>query len=112
MSNSTQENIICTLYICAYCLHWEKLTRRNLFQCSGTEYIINTIHRKVNSFALAHITYTKFNLVSNIPTICLQKVAHIVLLLLITTQDTNFFDIRIKKPTKNGITEAACTTCN
>ena len=43
--------------------------------------------------------------------ICLEKVAHIILLFLITTKDTNLFDVAIKKATKHSISKTACTTC-
>ncbi len=110
MSNGGQKNIICTLHIGAYSLHREKLTGGYLLQCSSRKNIIHTNHSKIHCLTLAHITNIELHLMSHTTTIRLQEMTHIILFLFITTKDTYFLNITVKKAAKYRITKTTRTS--
>ena len=110
MIDSTQKHIISSLNVGSNCFHREEFTTGYLLQCGSTKDVIHLIHCKVHSFTLTYITNVKFNLVSDIATISLQEMTHVILLFLITTENTNLLDITVQEPAEYRITKTSCTT--
>ena len=91
-------------------LHGEELTGRNLLQSSSVEDVVNTGHCVTDRLRIADITDVELHLLGSLRVLGLKLMAHIVLLLLVTREDTNLLQVRIQEVLQNGGTERAGTT--
>lgn len=108
--NSSSQDIVRTNDIGLDGLHWEELTARDLLQCCGMEYIIHTGHGVAARLQVAYIADKEFDLVCHIGVFHLVLVAHIVLLLLIAGEDTDFSDVCTEEAVQYCVTEGSCST--
>ncbi|EXZ31491.1 hypothetical protein M093_3232 [Bacteroides uniformis str. 3978 T3 i] len=93
MLDSRKKNVSSTENISASSLHREKLTTRHLLESGGGKNVVNTTHSNIYRSLVADITDIELHLR------ILQAVTHIVLLLLITTENSDFLDVAVKKTT-------------
>ena len=98
--------IVRTDHIGLHSLQRKELATGNLFQGGGGKHIIHSHHGTVHRLAVTDITNVEFYFG------ILQVMTHVILLFLVTTKNTDLFDITIKKATKNSITKGACSTGN
>ena len=77
MLDSRNKHITCSNDISHCSLHWEELTRRNLFQGCCCENIVYTTHCNINRRLLTDVANVEFYLG------ILKHMTHIILLLLI-----------------------------
>ena len=83
-------------------LHGEELTGRNLLQSGSVEDVINTGHCVTDGLRVADITDVELHLLSGVRMLGLKFVAHVILLLLVTGEDTNLLQVRIQEVLQNG----------
>ena len=95
--------IVRTDHIGLHSLQRKELATGNLLQGGGGEYIIHSYHCTVYRLAVTDITDIKFHLG------ILQVMTHVILLFLVTAENTYFLDVTIKKTTQYGITEGTGT---
>ena len=95
MSDSRKKHIVRSFYIGSHRFHRKKLTRRDLLQRRCSENIVNSVHCKVDSFTLTDISDIEFHFSSHLWSLSLKMMAHIILFLFITRQDTDFSDITV-----------------
>lgn len=93
-------------------LHREELTARNLLQCCGMEDIIHTGHGVAARLQVAYVSDKEFDFMGHVRVFHLVFVAHIVLLLLIAGEDTDFSDICTEKAIQYCVTEGTCSSSN
>ena len=86
------------------CLHREELTRRHLLQSGRREHIVHTFHRHIHGRLVADVADVILHFW------ILQRMTHVILLLLVPRKDTDFFDVAVQKATEDGVTERAGTT--
>src|SRR5690606_33341028 len=79
-----------------------ELARRNLFQRGGVEHEVHALQRLPDTAFIADIANVeaKLRIVECNP--------HVLLLLLVATEDANLAHIGVEKPLENGIAERAC----
>ena len=95
--NSSMEHIVRTFNICLHSLHWEKLTRRDLFEGSCMEDIIHTRHSISNRSRISYIPNIKLHFGSIVRVFCLEFMSHIILFLFISGKDTDLSNIGFEK---------------
>ena len=93
--------IVRTDHIGLHSLQREELATGNLLQGGGRKHIIHSHHGTVHRLAVTDITDIKFHLG------ILQVMTHVILLLLVATENTDLLDVAIKETTQYGVTEAA-----
>ena len=86
-------------------LHREELTARHLLQRSSMEHIVHPFHRILQRALVTHVANVEFHFVRHLRHTRLEVVAHVVLLLFITREDTNLPDVRSQKTVQHGIAE-------
>lgn len=91
-------------------LHGKELARGHLLESGGVEDVVHTVHRIANRLSITHITNEETNLGSELRTTLLQAMTHVILLLLITREDANLFELGVNEVLKHGIAKAARTT--
>ena len=74
------------------------------------ENVVNTRHRILDRLRVANITNVKLNFFCSFRMPSLKLMTHIILLFLVTREDTNFFEIRIKEVSQNSRSKRASTT--
>ena len=110
--NSGVQHIISTDDVGLDGLHGEELAGRNLLQSSSMEDVINTGHGVTDRLGVADITDVELDLLGGVRMLGLKLMSHIVLLLLVTGEDTNLFQVRIQEVLQNGRTKRTSTTSN
>ena len=95
--------IVRTDHIGLHSLQREELATGNLLQGGSRKHIIHSHHGTVYRLAVTDITDIKFH--HGI----LQVMTHVILLFLVTAENTYFLDVTIKKTTQYGITEGTGT---
>ena len=98
--------IVRTDHIGLHSLQRKELAAGNLLQSSGREYIIHSYHGTVHRLAVTDITNVEFYFG------ILQVMTHVILLFLVTTKNTDLFDVTIKKTTQYGITKRSGASGN
>ena len=91
-------------------LHGEELAGRDLLQSSSVEDVVNTGHSVTDGLRVADIADVELDLLSGVGMLRLKLMAHIVLLLLVTGEDTNLLQVRIQEVLQNGRTKRTSTT--
>ena len=76
------------------------------------EYVINAVHSTPDGLQIPHIADVELDFVRHIRHLRLILVAHIILLLLITREDTDFPDISFQKAVQNRVAERTGTASN
>ena len=91
-------------------LHREELAGRNLLQSGSMENVVNTGHCVTDRLRVTDITDVKLDLFGILWMLGLKLMAHIILLLLITGEDTNLLQVGIQEVLQNGRTKRTSTT--
>ena len=91
-------------------LHGEELTGRNLLQSSSVEDVVNAGHGVTDRLGVADITDVELDLLGSVRMLGLKLMAHIVLLLFVTREDTDLLQVRIQEVLQNGRTKRTSTT--
>ena len=86
--------------------------QRQLLQSGSVENIVNTRHGIFDGLGVADIADIELDLLSGLRMLGLKLMSHIVLLLLVTGEDTNLFQVRIQEVLQNGRTKRTSTTSN
>ena len=68
------------------------------------------MHRSPAGLQIPHIAYVKFDFIRHLRHLCLKLVAHIVLFLFITGEDTDLADVRAQKTVEHGVAERTDST--
>ena len=110
--NGSGQHIVRTDDIGLDCFHGEELTGRNLLQGGSVEDIVHTVHGTLYGSQIPHVADKELNLTGSLGHFGLKLVAHIVLLLFIAGEHTDFLNIRIEKTVQHGIAERTGTTGN
>ncbi|MNF04385.1 hypothetical protein D3C80_2038900 [compost metagenome] len=79
---------------------WHLLERRRM------ENIINTAGGVQDTLIITHVADIELQLAIGI------ALAHVILLLLVTAENTNFSDVGIEEAFENGVAERTGATCN
>ena len=87
------KDIIRTLNIRFYRLHWEELTRRNLLKSCSMPDIINARHSVRYRPRISDVSNIEFHFIGVIRILRLQIMPHVILLLLIATENTDLADV-------------------
>ena len=103
--NSGVQHIISTDDVGLDGLHGEELAGGDLLQSSSVEDVVNTGHGVTDGLGIADITDVELDLLGVLRMLGLKLVAHIVLLLLVTGEDTNLIQVRIQEVLQNGRTK-------
>ena len=77
-----------------------------MFKGSSREDVVNAAHGDIYRSLVADIA----DVILHFRT--LEHVTHVILFLLVTRENTNFFDVAIEEATKYGVPETARTACN
>ena len=110
--NRGVENVIRAFHIRLDGLHWEEFTGRDLFQSCRMENIVYTRHCIGNASWISDISHIKLDFLRCVRVLRLKLMPHIILLFLITAEDTNLSYICLQKMLQNGVPERTGTTCN
>ena len=108
--NSGVQHIISTDDVGLDGLHGEELAGRNLLQRGSVEDVVNTGHSVTDGLGVADITDVELDLLGVLRVLGLKLMAHIVLLLFVTGEDTNLLQVRIQEVLQNGRTKRTSTT--
>ena len=108
--NSGVQHIISTDDVGLDGLHGEELAGRNLLQSSSMEDVINTGHCVTDRLRIADIADIELHLLGVLRVLGLKLMAHIILLLFITREDTDLLQVRIQEVLQNGRTKRTSTT--
>ena len=108
--NSSVQNVIGTDDVGLDGLHGEELAGRNLLQGSSVEDVVNTGHCVTDGLRIADITDVELDLLGVLRVLGLKLMTHIVLLLLVTGEDTDFLQVRVQEVLQNGRTKGTSTT--
>ena len=84
-----------------HCLHGKELTGGNLFQSCCTEHKVHTVQGIANAAVVTHIPDVVLDLV------ILVEVAHVILFLLVATEDADLCNIGIQEAFEHGIAKGA-----
>ena len=110
--NSGVQDVIGTDDVGLNGLHGEELAGRNLLQSGSVEDVINTGHGILDRLRVADLADVELHLASSLRVFCLKLMAHIVLLLLVTGENSNLSNIGLQEMFKYCITERTSTTSN
>ena len=80
------------------------------FNAAGVEDVVNTGHCVTDRLGIADIADVELDLLGVLRVLGLKLMAHIVLLLLVTREDTNLLQVRIQEVLQNGRTKRTSTT--
>ena len=101
MLNGRVQYVFSTHYIGAHCLYGKKLARGYLLQSRRAKHVVHVFHGHVHGRLIAHVADVELHFR------VLERVAHIVLLLLVATENTDLTDVAVKEATKDGIAKRA-----
>ena len=93
-------------------LHREELTRRHLLERGSVKDVIDSVHGIAHRLGIAYVADEEAHLGGELGRALLQAVAHVILLLLVATEDTDFSNLGIHKMLQNSRTETARTAGN
>ena len=110
--NGSIQRVVRTNHIRLHSLHREELATRHLLQRSSMEHIVHTLHGIVQRTLVAHIADVELNLVCHLRHAGLEVMTHIILLLLITTEDTNLTDVSTQEAVQHSITKTTRASSN
>ena len=108
--NSGVQHIISADDVGLDSLHGEELAGRNLFQSGSVEDVVNTGHCVTDGLRVADIADVELHLLCSVRVLGLKLMTHIVLLLLVTGEDTNLLQVRIQEVLQNGRAKRTSTT--
>ena len=108
--NGSSQDIVRAYDIGPNRFHREKLTGGHLLQSGSVENIIRAGNRTPATLQAAHIADVEFDFVCDVGVSGLVFVPHVVLFLLVTGEDADFFDIRCKETLEHSIPERTGTT--
>ena len=91
----------------AHSLHGEELTGRHLLERRGVEDVVHPRHGVAHGLRVAHVADVELDLFGVLRVLCLQLVAHVVLLLLVAGEDANLLEVGVQEVPENGGTKAA-----
>ena len=91
-------------------LHGEELAGRHLLQSGSMEDVINTRHSVTDGLGIADIADVELDLLSIFRVFGLKLMAHIILLLFVPGENTDFLQVRIQKVLQNSRTKRTSTT--
>jgi hypothetical protein len=108
--NSGVQHIISTDDVGLDGLHGEELAGRNLFQSGSVEDVVNTGHCVTDGLRVADITDVKLDLLGILRMLGLKLMAHVILLLFVTGEDTDLLQVGIQEVLQNGRAKRTSTT--
>ena len=108
--NSSMKDIVSTDDVGLNRLHGEKLAGRDLLQSGSVEDVVNAGHGILDGLRIADITDVELDLLGVLRVLGLKLVAHIVLLLFVTGEDSYLLQVGIQKVFQNGRTKRTSTT--
>ena len=76
------------------------------------EDVVHAWHCIHNGLWISHIADVEFYFFNALRMFCLKLMAHVVLLLLVTGENTNFFEVGIKEMLKDSGAEGTCSACD
>jgi hypothetical protein len=74
------------------------------------EHVVHTLHGVFQRAFVAYVANVELNLIGHFGHASLKIVPHVILLLLIAAEDTDFTNVGAKESVKYGIAEAPCTS--
>ena len=110
--NGCRQHVVRTYHIRSHSLHREELARRHLLQCCSMEDIVYARHCRPTRLQRAHVTDIKLDFPCHLRILHLILMSHIILLLLVTAEDTNLLNIRIQETLQHGISKRPCASRN
>ena len=108
--NSRSKNIVCTYDIGPDSFHREELTGRDLLQ-SSMEDIIHFMHCSSYRLQRSDVSKVELNLFCILGILDLILMAHVILFLLISREDTDFTNVSCLKTIKYSIPKRTGFTC-
>lgn len=108
--NSSVQDVIGTDDVGLDGLHGEELAGGNLLQSGSVEDVVNAGHGVTDRLGVADITDVELDLLGVLRVLGLKLMAHIVLLLFVTGEDTDLLQVRIQEVLQNGRTKRTSTT--
>ena len=106
----SRKDILSAKHIGFNCFYRKELARRHLFQSRSMEYVINSMHCILNRSQVTHIANIESDLLSHLRHLRLIFMAHIILFLLITRENTNLSNIRTQESIHYRMSETAGPT--
>ena len=103
--DSGGQYVIGTDDIGTHSFHGEELAGRNLLESCRMEYVVYTVHGVLAGLQVADIADIELDLVCHFRHGCLEMVAHIVLLLLVAGEDSDFTDVGVEETVEDGVAE-------
>ena len=76
-----------------------------MFQCGCMKNIVHTRHSVLDGLRVADIANIKLDLFCRVWVLCLKLMAHVILFLLITRENTDFCNISLQETIQYCITE-------
>ena len=95
--NCSRNHVVGADDVRPHSLHREELTGRDLLECRSMEHIVGPVHDITDGIQVTHVADIELNLAGILRVLCLQRMPHPVLLLLITADNTDFADLRGEK---------------
>ena len=96
----------------AHGLHGEELAGRHLLERCGMKDVVHARHGVTDGLGIADITDVKLHLLGVLRVLCLKLMTHIVLLLLVTGEDTDLLQVGVQEVLQNGRAKRTSTTSN
>ena len=106
------EDVIGADDVRAHGLHGEELAGGNLLERCGMKDVVHARHGVTDGLGIADITDVKLHLLGVLRVLCLKLMTHIVLLLLVTGEDTDLLQVGVQEVLQNGRAKRTSTTSN
>ena len=74
------------------------------------EHIVHALHGVFQRALVAHVANVKFDLVGHFGHTRLKIMTHVVLFLLVATEDADFADVGSEKAVQHGVAETTCSS--
>ena len=101
------EGVVCTDDVGLDSFHREELTAGHLLQGCCMEDVVDALHGIAERTLVAYVADIELYLACYLGHTSLEVMAHVVLLLLVATEDTDLADIGLEKTIENCVAEAA-----
>src|SRR5690349_22936377 len=87
-------------------LHGMELARRHLLERRGVETEVDIPHGRRDAARIAHVAHVELELG------VVVTLAHVILLLLVTTEDADFVHVGVEETSQDGVAEGTGTSGN
>lgn len=106
--NGGVEHVVRALHVGLDRLHRKELAARHLLERRSVPYVVHAGHRVTHGARVAHVADVELDLGRVVRKLCLELVAHIVLLFLVAGEDADLADVGGQEMLQNGGAEGAC----